>query len=112
MRDSRHRSAISSGAVIGETKNPVGGIGFQELISAGERVKQIGGPARVTAVARDDAWTIGPLQVDLKVEPEMAGGIGTASLAVNMVPLVAAAAPGLVSMKDLPVPRLAALRKS
>ena len=60
----------SSGAVIGETKNPVGGIGFQELIAAGERVKQIGGPARVTAVAREDAWTIGPLQVDLKVEPE------------------------------------------
>jgi 4-hydroxy-tetrahydrodipicolinate reductase len=48
--------------------------------------------------------------ISLRVEPEMAGGIGTASIAVNMVPLVAAAAPGLVSMKDLPVPRLAALR--
>jgi len=53
----------------------------------------------------------GEPNIEMKVEPEMAGGIGTASLAVNMVPLVAAAAPGLVSMKDLPVPRLAALRR-
>jgi 4-hydroxy-tetrahydrodipicolinate reductase len=48
--------------------------------------------------------------IELRVEPELAGGTGTASIAVNMAPLVQAAPPGLVSMKDLPVPRLAALR--
>jgi len=59
---------------------------------------------------RDRIVIKGQPGIDLRVEPELAGGIGTAALAVNMVPLVAAAAPGLVSMKDLPVPRLAALR--
>jgi 2,4-diaminopentanoate dehydrogenase len=54
----------------------------------------------------------GEPRIEMRVEPEMAGGTGTASIAVNMVPLVAAAAPGLVSMKDLPVPRLAALKAS
>ena len=61
---------------------------------------------------RDRIVIRGEPGIDLRVEPELAGGIGTASLAVNMVPLVAAAALGLVSMKDLPVPRLAALRKA
>jgi 4-hydroxy-tetrahydrodipicolinate reductase len=59
---------------------------------------------------RDRIVIKGEPGIELSVEPEMAGGVGTASIAVNMVPLVAAAAPGLVSMKDLPVPRLAALR--
>jgi 4-hydroxy-tetrahydrodipicolinate reductase len=48
--------------------------------------------------------------VEMRVEPEMAGGTGTASIAVNMVPLVVEAPPGLVGMKDLPVPRLAAVK--
>lgn len=54
----------------------------------------------------------GEPHIELKVEPEMAGGLGTASIAVNMVPLVVAAEPGLKTMKDLPVPRMAALRAS
>jgi 4-hydroxy-tetrahydrodipicolinate reductase len=49
--------------------------------------------------------------VDLRVEPEIAGGTGTAAIAVNMAPLVTAAKPGLRSMIDLPVPRMAALKK-
>ncbi len=49
--------------------------------------------------------------VDLRVEPEIAGGTGTAAIAVNMAPLVTAAKPGLKSMIDLPVPRMAALKK-
>lgn len=48
--------------------------------------------------------------IDLRVEPEMAGGTGTAAIAVNMVPLVTSAAAGIKSMIDLPVPRLAALK--
>lgn len=67
-------------------------------------------PGAEGTATRDRIVIRGEPNIDLRVEPEMAGGIGTASIAVNMVPLVAAAAPGLVSMKDLPVPRLAALR--
>ncbi len=38
-------------------------------------------------------------------KPEISGGIATISIAVNMIPLVYDAKPGLLSMKDLPVPR-------
>jgi 4-hydroxy-tetrahydrodipicolinate reductase len=67
-------------------------------------------PGAEGTVTRDRIVIRGEPNIEMKVEPEMAGGIGTASIAVNMVPLVVAAAPGLASMKDLPVPRLAALR--
>jgi 4-hydroxy-tetrahydrodipicolinate reductase len=33
------------------------------------------------------------------------GDYGTAAMAVNMIPIVIQAAPGLYTMKDLPVPR-------
>ena len=36
--------------------------------------------------------------------PEIAGGIATMGVAVNMIPHVVAATPGLKSMVDLPVP--------
>jgi 4-hydroxy-tetrahydrodipicolinate reductase len=36
--------------------------------------------------------------------PEIPGGLGTVALAVNMIPQVLGAAPGLKSMLDLPVP--------
>lgn len=43
---------------------------------------------------------------DIKISgsPEIPGGIGTTALAVNMIPRVMNAAPGLKSMIDLPVP--------
>ncbi|MGE5551768.1 MAG: 2,4-diaminopentanoate dehydrogenase [Bacteroidota bacterium] len=44
--------------------------------------------------------------VNLAIKPEIPGGIGTIGVAVNMIPIVMAARPGLVSMKDLPVPAL------
>jgi 4-hydroxy-tetrahydrodipicolinate reductase len=43
-----------------------------------------------------------PLKVCAK--PEIPGGLGTISLAVNAIPRVLGAAPGLYSMADLPVP--------
>jgi len=52
----------------------------------------------------------GQPDINLRVEPEMDGRLGTAAIAVNMAPLVVAAEPGLKTMKDLPVPRLAALK--
>jgi 4-hydroxy-tetrahydrodipicolinate reductase len=42
--------------------------------------------------------------VRLSGSPEIPGGTATAALAVNMIPRVLAAAPGLVTMADLPVP--------
>ncbi len=57
-------------------------------------------------VRTGDTITIrGVPDVHLKIEPELPGGLGTAALAVNMIPAVRAAAPGLVTMADLPVPR-------
>jgi hypothetical protein len=43
--------------------------------------------------------------VALSIKPEVPGGIGTMSIAVNMIPDVHMARPGLLTMADLPVPR-------
>lgn len=43
--------------------------------------------------------------LNLSIKPEIPGGIGTVAIAVNMIPLVISAMPGLVTMADLPVPR-------
>lgn len=43
--------------------------------------------------------------ISLAIKPEIPGGIGTIGVAVNMIPLVIEARPGLVTMADLPVPR-------
>ncbi|MHA2140021.1 MAG: NAD(P)H-dependent amine dehydrogenase family protein [Candidatus Thorarchaeota archaeon] len=40
-----------------------------------------------------------------RIEGGVMGDYGTASMAVNMIPIVVQAAPGLYTMKDLPVPR-------
>jgi hypothetical protein len=41
----------------------------------------------------------------LSIKPEIPGGTGTIAIAVNMIPLVISAKPGLLTMADLPVPR-------
>ena len=46
----------------------------------------------------------GAPNVRLSGNPEIAGGPGTAAIAVNMIPRILNAAPGLYSMIDLPVP--------
>lgn len=43
--------------------------------------------------------------VNLAIKPEIPGGVGTIAIAVNMIPLVLNARPGLLTMADLPVPR-------
>ena len=42
--------------------------------------------------------------LNMCIKPEIRGGIGTIGIAVNMIPKVIEARPGLVCMKDLPVP--------
>lgn len=46
----------------------------------------------------------GEPDIKLSGSPEIPGGLGTTALAVNMIPRVISAAPGLKSMIDLPVP--------
>jgi hypothetical protein len=41
--------------------------------------------------------------IRLVIKPEVPGGIGTMAIAVNMIPRVIQAPPGLVTMKDLPI---------
>jgi len=43
--------------------------------------------------------------IRLQIQPEIPGGIGTIAMAVNMIPHVINAGPGLKTMLDLPVPR-------
>jgi 4-hydroxy-tetrahydrodipicolinate reductase len=52
----------------------------------------------------DSIEIIGTPDVNLAGSPEIPGGQGTAALAVNMIPRVLNAAPGLYSMAELPVP--------
>lgn len=46
----------------------------------------------------------GKPEIHIATGPEIAGGIATMGVAVNMIPHVVAASPGLKSMIDLPVP--------
>jgi len=43
--------------------------------------------------------------VAMAIKPEVDGGLGTIAMACNMLPFVVAAAPGLKTMLDMPVPR-------
>jgi uncharacterized protein (DUF3084 family) len=63
------RPNAEGSSAIGMTQETVGDIGMDELFSAVERLREIGGMARVSAVASADTWTIGPLEVDLLVTP-------------------------------------------
>lgn len=53
----------------------------------------------------DYIWIEGTPNISMCIKPEIPGGIGTIATAVNMIPHVVDAAPGLTSMKDLPIPR-------
>ncbi len=48
----------------------------------------------------------GDMHIDMSMKPEIPGGLGTINVAVNMIPQVFAARPGLVSMVDLPIPHV------
>ncbi len=43
--------------------------------------------------------------INLNIKPEILGGKGTQAIAVNMIPAVFEAEPGLLSMSKLPIPR-------
>ncbi len=47
----------------------------------------------------------GQPEVNMSINPEVEGGLGTIAMCVNMIPHVINSAPGLKTMIDLPVPR-------
>jgi len=47
----------------------------------------------------------GDININLAIRPEIPGGKATAAIAVNMIPSVVSAEPGLKCMADLPIPR-------
>jgi len=53
----------------------------------------------------DYIWIEGVPEINLVNRPEIPGGIGTMAVAVNLIPLVRQAPPGLLTMADLPLPR-------
>ncbi len=64
--------------------------------------------AYVSAKEEYDAVTIyGIPVVHQKIQPCVHGDLGTAAILVNLIPKVLCASPGLVTMKDLPIPSAA-----
>jgi 4-hydroxy-tetrahydrodipicolinate reductase len=53
----------------------------------------------------DYIWIEGTPPINLAIKPEIPGGVGTIAMAVNLIPLIMQASPGLKTMTDLPVPR-------
>jgi 4-hydroxy-tetrahydrodipicolinate reductase len=52
----------------------------------------------------DYIWIKGTPDINFANKPEIPGGIGTMAVAVNMIPQVINARPGLLTMMELPVP--------
>src|SRR6056297_715904 len=46
----------------------------------------------------------GTPDINMSIQPEIPGGIGTMAVAINMIPVIVNARAGLVTMQDLPVP--------
>jgi 4-hydroxy-tetrahydrodipicolinate reductase len=43
--------------------------------------------------------------VKMSINPEISGGLGTIAMAINCIPHVINADPGLITMLDIPIPR-------
>ena len=71
-----------------------------EMIHPQQVEPQLGG------VETGDYITItGTPNINMSINPEVPGGIGTIAMCVNMIPQVINSRPGLKTMLDLPVPR-------
>ena len=53
----------------------------------------------------DEVKIEGDPNLTSRIEGGVMGDYGTAAMAVNMIPIVVKATPGLHTMKDLPIPR-------
>jgi uncharacterized protein (DUF3084 family) len=54
---------------FGSSGSTVGEMSYDQLFEKIGELRRIGGPAKVVVFAAEDAWTIGPLTVDMRVEP-------------------------------------------
>lgn len=93
---------IKPGMVAGCNHVAHGFVGGREVITL-EHPQQVV-PSAENVETGDYIWIEGTPSVSLVIKPEIPGGTGTIAIAVNMIPHVVAARPGLLAMKDLPVP--------
>ena len=90
--------SISAGQVAGVRQKGVG-------VAAGRPVITLEFRAAVGLGESYDAVSIdGVPPVEARIDGGVHGDLGTAAVVVNAIPRVATAAPGLVTMKDLPPP--------
>ena len=90
--------SIAAGQVAGVRQEGVG-------IAAGRQVITLEFRAAVGLTESYDAVSIdGVPSVEARISGGVHGDLGTAAVVVNAIPRVSAAAPGLITMKDLPPP--------
>lgn len=95
---------VAAGQVAGVRQEGVG-------LAGGRRVVTLEFRAAVGLGESYDAVSIdGVPPVEARIAGGVHGDLGTAAVVVNAIPRVAAAAPGLVTMKDLPPPLAAGAR--
>ena len=96
--------SVAAGQVAGVRQEGVG-------LAGGRRVVTLEFRAAVGLGESYDAVSIdGVPPVEARIAGGVHGDLGTAAVVVNAIPRVAAAAPGLVTMKDLPPPLAAGAR--
>ena len=94
---------VEPGEVAGCSHTASGYAGEEELIRL-EHPQQV--LPELAGVATGDYITVeGTPSIAMSIRPEIPGGLGTIAMAVNAVPLVMAARPGLITLADLPLPR-------
>jgi len=94
---------VSAGCVAGCRQKGIGYVDGQQRIEL-EHPQQV--RPELEGIQTGDYISIeGVPNIKLQIQPEIAGGIGTIAMTVNMIPHVINASPGLKTMLDLPVPR-------
>jgi uncharacterized protein (DUF3084 family) len=68
LQESVRERALLRG-VLPTTDGRVGEIQYDPLLETVRKIREIGGPARVGAVASNDVWSVGPLGLDFYVLP-------------------------------------------
>lgn len=68
LRDINH-AATQKGVLPDPITGNVGQLDTREMLDVIQRVKELDGKCRLTAVAKHDTYTAGPVVIDVKVEP-------------------------------------------
>ena len=93
---------VEPGMVAGCNHRAYGYINGQKVISL-KHPQQIC-PEKEGVETGDYIRIDGTPPVNMSIKPEIPGGIGTMSMAVNMIPIVISGSPGLKTLIDLPFP--------